>query len=303
MAGANIFQSVKLFRGNTITGGFDAKLYGGNAYRNPETEIYVDHAKLHEVAGYISAQQELGRFMLNAGIRLENHELYGVEWIPQAGISFRAASQTHLKLSASKGFRTPNMRELYMYNSANEDLMPERSVSYDFSVTQGFLENRLSMELALYYITGNNIIESIEISPGVKQNRNVGEFANKGIEFSLNYQILKNLNMHTNYSYLHMDTPIAGAPEHKLYAGLSYYPGKFALNVGAQMIDKLILSTANGNTQASSYTLVDARVSYQALKWLDIFVKGNNLLAQKYETMQGYPMPRATFMGGLNINF
>lgn len=303
MGGVNIYQSVNLFKGNTITGGFDAKLYGGNAYRNPETEIYADHVKLNEVAGYLFAQQELGRFMVNAGIRLENHELYGTEWVPQAGLSFKAASHTHLKLSASKGFRTPNMRELYMYASANEDLMPERSWSYDFTVTQGLLDNRLGMELTLYYITGDNIIESVEISPDVFQNRNVGEFTNKGIEFSLNYYILNNLDFHTNYSYLHMDTPIAGAPKNKLYAGATYRPGKFSFNIGAQVIDELILSARNNNVQTDSYTLVDARASYRALEWLDVFVKGDNLLARKYETIAGYPMPRATFMGGVSMNF
>ncbi|MDU1890842.1 MAG: TonB-dependent receptor [Dysgonomonas sp.] len=302
MGGVNIYQSVSLFEGNTITGGFDAKLYGGNAYRNPETEIYADHVKLNEVAGYLFAQQELGRFMFNAGIRLENHELYGTEWVPQAGASFRAADQTHLKFSVSKGFRTPNMRELYMYASANEDLMPERSLSYDFTVSQGLLGNRMTAELTLYYITGDNIIESVEISPEVFQNRNIGDFTNKGGEFSLNYRILNNLAFHTNYSYLHMDTPIAGAPRHKLYAGLTYSPDKFSFKAGVQTIDKLILSTRNNNIQTSNYTLVDTRVSYRALKWLDVFLKGDNLLARKYETMLGYPMPRATFMAGVSLN-
>jgi iron complex outermembrane receptor protein len=32
-------------------------------------------------------------------------------------------------------------------------------------------------------------------------------------------------------------------------------------------------------------------------------VRGENLLAQQYEIIAGYPMPRATFMGGVNINF
>jgi len=302
MGGLNIYQSIGLFKGNTLTGGFDVKLYGGNAYRNPETEIYADHVKLHEIAGYIFSQQELGRFMLNAGIRLEDHKLYGTEWVPQAGLSFRAADQTHLKFSVSKGFRTPNMRELYMYDAANEDLMPERSWSYDLTVSQGLLNNRMSMELTLYYITGDNIIESTEIAPDVFQNRNVGEFTNKGVEFSMSYQILNNLSLHSNYSYLHMDTPITGAPRNKFYTGINYRPGKFTLSAGIQVIDKLYLSTGN-DAQTSNYTLVDARVSYQISKWMGIFAKGDNLLARKYETMLGFPMPRATFMGGVNLNF
>ena len=301
MGGVNIYQSVSLFKGNSITGGFDAKLYGGNAYRNPETEIYADHVKLHEVAGYLFAHQMLGNFMFNAGIRLENHKLYGNEWVPQAGVSFKAAKETHLKFSVSKGFRTPNMRELYMYASANEDLLPEESVSYDFTVSQRLFDNRLSMELSLYYTEGDNIVQVVQVD-GSPQNQNVGEFANKGIEFSLNYRILHNLNVNSNYSYLYMDTPITGAPRNKFYVGITYSPGKFTFNTGAQVIDKLYLSTGD-DAQTNNYTLVDARVDYRALSWLGVFVKGDNLLAQKYETMLGFPMPRATFMGGINMNF
>ncbi|MDH6303409.1 outer membrane cobalamin receptor [Parabacteroides sp. PF5-5] len=301
MGGVNIYQAVNLFKGNTITGGFDAKLYGGNAYRDPEKEIYADHVKLHEVAGYVLVQQQLWKFMLEAGLRLENHKLYGTEWVPQAGVSFKAAEQTSLKFSFSKGFRTPNMRELYMYASANEDLLPERSFSYDFTVSQGLLDNRMSVDLTLFYTKGDNIIESVEIGESRYQNRNVGEFENKGIEFSLNYQILNNLSLHANYSYLDMQKKITGAPRNKLYAGMTYRPGKFTLSAGAQVIDKLYLATGK-TVQTSDYTLVDARVAYRPLKWMEVFVKGDNLLAQRYETMLGYPMPKATFMGGVSFN-
>ncbi|WP_163358032.1 TonB-dependent receptor [Dysgonomonas sp. 25] len=300
MGGVNIYQSVNLFQGNTITGGFDAKIYGGNAYRDPQTEIYADHIKLHEVAGYLFAQQALGPLMLNAGIRLENHKLYGRKWIPQGGFSLKATEQTHLKFSVSKGFRTPNLRELYMYASANEDLLPESSLSYDFTVSQGLFDNRLMAELTLFYIKGDNIVEVVQVG-GHPQNRNAGKFANKGVEVSLNYQILNNLALHSNYSYLHMDKLITGSPRNKFYAGLTYHPGKFSFNAGAQVIGKLYLATEN-TPQASSYTLVDARVSYQAYKWLGLFVKGDNLLARRYETMLGYPMPRATFMAGALLN-
>jgi iron complex outermembrane receptor protein len=301
MGGVNVYQAVNLFQGNTITGGFDVKLYGGNAYRDPVTEIYADHIKLNEVAGYVLAQQQIRKFMLEAGLRLENHNLYGAEWVPQAGVSFKAADQTSLKFSFSKGFRTPNMRELYMYAPANEELLPERSFSYDFTVLQGLLNNRMSMELTLFYIKGDNMIEVISVGESRMQNKNVGEFTNKGIEFSLNYLIRDNLSLNTNYSYLDMETPITGAPRNKFYAGMTYRPGKFTLSAGAQVIDKLYLVTGD-DPQTTDFTLVNARAAYRLLKGMEVFVKGDNLLGKKYETMAGYPMPGATFMGGISLN-
>ena len=301
MGGVNIYQSVNPFEGNTITGGFDVKLYGGDAYRNPETEYYAKDKKLNEVAGYLFVQQSLWRFMLNAGIRLENHNLYGTEWVPQAGLAFKATESTHLKLSVSKGFRTPNMRELYMFAPANEELLPERSISYDFSVTQRMLENRLSTTLNLFYTEGDNIVQSVMVD-GRPQNQNIGEFANKGIEFGLNYQILRNLHANANYGYLHMDTPITGAPKSKFYAGLRYTPGQFTFGVGAQVIDDLYLSTGD-NAEMSNYTLVNAQVAYRPMKWAEVFVKGDNILSRRYETMLGFPMPGAIFMGGVSLDF
>lgn len=302
MGGANLYQTINMYDNLKLTGGFDVKLYGGNAYRNPETEIYADHIKLHEIAGYILAQQQLSRSMLEVGLRVEDHKLYGTEFIPQAGFSFRVAANTNLKLSASKGFRTPNLRELYMYASANEDLEPESSWSYDFTVSQKFLDNKMNAELTFYYIKGDNIVEVVQVD-GRPQNQNVGEFTNKGVELSLNYLVTSNFAVEANYSYLNMETLITGAPRHKAYTGLRYNPGKFSFNIGAQVIGKLYTSTDKNNRQTSSYTLVDARVSYKALKWLNVFAKGENLTARKYETMLGYPMPRATFMGGASVNF
>jgi iron complex outermembrane receptor protein len=43
--------------------------------------------------------------------------------------------------------------------------------------------------------------------------------------------------------------------------------------------------------------------SYAINKYASVWVRGENLLAQKYEINLGYPMPRATFMGGVSLNF
>ena len=43
--------------------------------------------------------------------------------------------------------------------------------------------------------------------------------------------------------------------------------------------------------------------SFKATNYLSFYVRGENLLAQRYEINAGYPMPKATFMGGVNINF
>ena len=298
--GANLFQAVRLFKGNTLTGGVDVKYYGGDAYRNPETEYYADHKKLHEEAAYLLAQQMLGTIYLDAGIRLENHSLYGTEWIPQAGISWIPAPGTSVKFSASKGFRTPNLRELYMYAVANENLEPERAWSYDFTVSRKWLEGRLGTELSLFHTKGSNIIE-VTVVDGKRGNRNVGAFENKGVEFSTYWQALDNLRFNANYSFLYMGTIYTGAPVHKAYVSGTWNIGKFAVNLGAMGIKDLYLTTGD-DARKSEYIDLKCRLSWQASSWLTLFVRGENLLNSKYETMDGFPEPGITILGGLSVS-
>ncbi|MGI5847491.1 MAG: TonB-dependent receptor [Candidatus Cryptobacteroides sp.] len=300
MGGATVFQAFNPFKGNTLTAGFDAKLYGGNAYRNPTTEIYADHIHLREFAGYALSQQQLGKFIFNAGVRYDHNSVYGGEWVPQFGISFSRSPKTILKLSASKGFRSPNMRELYMYRVANEELKPERVWSCDFTIVNHFLDGRLNTELNYNYSKGDNLI-AVVVVDGNPQNHNVGKFENMGVEASVDFRALENLSFNANYGYLNMSTPITGAPRHKFYIGADYRPGKFSFRLGGMWIDHLWLDLQNDITEA--YVLVNARVSYHVLDRLDFILRGENLLAQDYQTMLGFPMPDATFLGGVSLKF
>lgn len=299
-AGLTAYQMTDIFSGNTLTTGVDLLYYGGNAYRNPETEIYADHKKLNEQAVYLFDQQTVGKFMFNAGLRLDHHSAYGIKWIPQAGVSYMPGANTTIKASASKGFRMPNMRELYMYAVANEDLLPEEAWSYDLTFGQHFLDGALNMELSAFYTKGSNIIE-VNVVDGKRQNRNVGEFANSGVEFSADWKAAKTLSFNTNYSFLHMDTIYTGAPVHKFWFGGNWNPGKFSINAGAMAIKDLYLTTGE-NAKTSNYVDVKARVAYKVLDCMEIFVRGANLLNSSFETMDGFPEPGITILGGISIS-
>lgn len=298
-AGLSAYQSLNLLTGNTLTLGTDLMYYGGNAYRNPTTEIYADHKKLHEEAFYLTDQQQLGRFMFNAGIRFDHHSAYGMQYVPQVGISYMPSSNTTLKVSASKGFRMPNMRELYMYAVANEDLLPEEAWSYDFTVGQHLLDGALNLEASLYYTKGSNIIE-VNVVDGKRQNRNVGEFENYGVEFSADYRVTPTLSLNANYSYLHMNTIYTGAPQHKAYAGIHWNPGKFSFGIGAMAINGLYLTTGD-DAKTENYVNLKAKIGYQFCRGWQLFARGENLLNKSYYTMDGFPEPGAIFMGGISM--
>lgn len=223
--GVQLYESFRLFKGNNLTVGVDYKNWGGHAWNdnNDGTKNELVDKTVNETAGYAIMQQELFDILsLNAGVRYEHSSTYGGEWVPQGGVTIRPFEGNTIRASVSKGFRSPNIREMYMWGAANPDLKPESMVNYEIAVGQSFLEGDLYTELTAFFIDGKDMIYSESVNGDGRppyKNMNIGTFTNKGIEFEARYQICKNLNMDMNYSYLHMSKPIPGAPGHKLYAG------------------------------------------------------------------------------------
>ena len=305
--GITFFQSFRPFAGNSITAGIDYKQFGGQA-RNDFTDatpdvVLLDKMSLYEIAAYVMAQQTLfDKLTLSAGLRLENSEKFGVEWVPQAGLSYRPFRHTVLKASVGRGFRSPTIREMYMFPPQNPYLQPERMINYEVSAGQGFLSGRLTTELTGYIAVGSNLIMP-QMIDGSPKNLNVGDFRNKGVELAVRWNILNNLDLTGNYSYLHMKKPVLNAPAQQAYIAASYRPGKWSVSVNYQYIHDLYtrLESAASPAVTVNYGLLNARIAYRPFRWFDVFVKGENLTGKSYEIVHGYPMPGVTVFGGVNI--
>lgn len=308
--GIQLYQSFRLVKGNTFTAGVDYKNWGGHAWNDSikGTIGEVVDKSVHEVAGYAIMQQDLFDILsLNAGVRYEHSSAYGGEWVPQAGFAIRPFEGNTIKASFSKGYRSPTLRELYIsylpYSKANPDLKPESMLTYELSIGQFLLDNRLHAELTAFYIDGKDMISVVN-----RQMSNIGRFYNKGIEFEAGYQVCKNLNLDMNYSYLYMNKEIEAAPAHKLYASATYTPGRFTFNMSVQSIFDLYTTVGKTpeDNRKEDYTVLNARASYRfgsLDKGLKLFIKGENLTATRYSINAGYPMPKATFMAGIDVTF
>lgn len=313
MMGISIHQSTNLFEGNRITFGFDWFRYGGEAWteyvkgekEGTRTDLVNKHE--NEVAGYIDFRQSIGRWLtFNAGLRADHHSRVGTEWIPQAGIAFHLPHGMELKASASKGFRYPILREMYMFPPQNPDLQPESMWNYELAFSQSMPGNRLHYGLNLFYIDGKNLIMTLPNPHGSgKLNQNSGKIKNTGIEAQLAYRINTTWSVNTNYSYLHMENPVIAAPEHKFYAGVDFSKNRWNVSSGLQYIGGLYTQIATGNIKdmRENFILWNVHASYRMTNWLSFRLRGENLLAQRYEINAGYPMPKATFMGGIHLNF
>ena len=315
--GFSFYQGLKLFQDNLINVGIEYKKYGGKGspvvvpkvengqvvgmQPSPYNDQWID---VSETGVYAIIQQQIwNKLTLNAGIRYEDHSLFGAEWVPQFGAAFEAGNNTKLKASVSKGFRSPSIRELYLFPPANADLQPEEMWNYELGWTQYFLNKRLSTQMDVFLAEGSNLIMTLPnpTPPPAVLNVNSGNFSHKGFEIDIRYHVSPKLNLNSSYSYLNMNSPKVSSPEHQLFLGGDYHPNAFGFFVDMQYISNLYTNIAPETTQ--NYTLINAKVNYHLNKIIELFISGENLLDVEYQAQYGYPMPEITIFSGINLNF
>lgn len=312
VAGVSWYQSVVIgdldseTNGRLTVGADYQHIYGRAWYTDRKTGETVTtqrrlmqsaHTHENEVAGYLDYRQDLGPWItIDAGLRYDHHSTAGGEWVPQVGAVARLTDQGELKAMVSKGFRNPTTREMYMYGTANHDsLRAERLWNYELSWRHRL--GALSYGANIFYIKGSNMIQTV-----AGKNVNTGEIENYGVEMEAEYIFNSHWRLTTNHSLLHMQHPVVAAPTYKGFIGANCHYNKFAAVAGLQYISGLYTAIGD-NEKKENFCLLNATVSYALTRCVSLWARGENLLAQDYEINLGYPMPRATFMGGINLNF
>lgn len=306
--GFTAYESFYLWQANTLSAGIDFQHWGGHVWNTSKEDVNIrsSEAKHHvnEVAGYVMMQQGIWDELLslNAGVRLQHGSTYGNVWVPQAGFIVKPSKTSQIKGSFSKGFRRPNIRELYLYPPANPDLKPEYMLNYEISYRQWLLENRLMLGAAIYYIDGKNMIQTVRVD-GRPRNVNTGKCHNKGFEIEAGYVILSNLNANASWSYLHTDSDNLYSPKNKLNAELTYSPGDFSFTLEEMSIWSMKNGRPDGSTE--SYSLLNLRAAYtlQGKVPVTLSVKVDNITNKHYQIIYGCPMPGTTIMGGVEMKF
>ena len=306
--GFTAYESFYLWKANILSAGIDFQHWGGHIWNTSKADESVRSAEsshhVNEIAGYVMMQQGFFNDILNinGGVRLQHGSTYGNVWVPQAGFIIKPGHDAQINASFSKGFRAPNIRELYLYAPANPDLKPEYMLNYELSYRQFFLSSRLMVGAALFYIDGRNMIQTVRID-GRPKNVNTGKFHNKGFEIEAGYAILRNLNANASWSYLYTDSDNLYSPKNKLNAEITYSPGNFSFTLD----EMSIWSMKNGNPDGSreSYTLLNLRAAYTLGERVPVTlsVKVDNITNSKYEIIYGCPMPGTTIMGGVEFRF
>ena len=310
LTGVSFYQTVQLFQGNHTTVGADYQHIYGYAYNTSRADGSVVPTNFkagtgksyrNEWAAYVDFRQDLTHWLTaDAGLRYDWQNLSGGEWVPQLGLVARPTADGVLKLTAAKGFRNPSMMELYFYGTnGNTELEAERLWNYELSWQQQLGNFRYKANI--FYLKADNLVGTGVKPDGNMGRINTGSFENSGYELQASYRVSPNFSVHANRSYIHQQPgrEQLGTPEYVDYLGLRWKLGRLNVNAGAQHVSNLYTGSATAPLQ--TFTLLNATVTYSPLDNMKLWVRGENLMRQEYELLAGYPMPRATFMAGINV--
>ncbi len=301
--GMILYQNFSPWKNAGATIGFDFDRYtgkipvSGGVAHVPGAMGTIERKHITEYSPYLTISQGLldEQITLSAGLRMANSDMFGTQWVPQAGFTLSPLRLFTFKFSAAMGYRNPSFRELYLYRMANPELNPEKMWNYEVSLGKNFF-GYLDADITAFFSQGSNIIQTIDM-----KNENTGSFINKGIEISVSSHPLDILTLWASYSYLHTSLDnLTGAPRNQYFIGADWNIFK-PLNVCAELkaTDDLFVSK---DIRDQNYVLVNLKASYQICPQLSLFVRLDNITDTGYVINKGYDMPGFTAMGGFKLS-
>lgn len=88
----------------------------------------------------------------------------------------------------------------------NPDLKPEKATKYEINYFANLFK-KITFQTALFYSTLSDAILNVSnVAPGKSQMQNFGEAEYRGIEAQINFEILQNLSVNFNYTYIEEKT-------------------------------------------------------------------------------------------------
>ncbi len=258
---------------------------------------------------WLQDQWSIAGAKLVAGIRYEDHEIFGSKVTGRIAPSYKAGN-TIVKASYGSGFLAPSLYQLFS-DYGSETLKPESSTGWDVGI-----EHRLRENLRGGVTWFSSVFDDrIDFDMATwKYSQVAGESKTRGIESFLEWRPLEALQLAMNYTYNQTENPygeqFVRRPENK--AGISgrYRIGRSGrLSANVQWVDerKEVTSSRelNGNpvSKLPDYFLLNLAGSWNLTDKVELYGRIDNVFDTWYEEAWAYATPGRSAYAGIKVNF
>ena len=289
--------------GLTLGGGGDLRLLWGESLGEPVGEWEKRDGGFFATAEYRPREA----IVLSGGLRLHADQYAGREMCPSAGIVWHAGASTTLRATAARGFRVPQINELFMYPISNPDLDTERVWNVEAGVNRTF-GDALAVDLALFRMTGDGFIDLAlnPEAPPLFRFDNIGEVVFTGLESTIDWQWRGLLAGGLSLSLLDTDGRTRGRPGVTAGAWVSVEHERATARLEARRVDRYYAGD-DETLPIDAWTVLDIDVEVPvgggAILWAGV----GNILDASYDVFVDLPsgqaglyrMPGRAFLAGL----
>lgn len=258
---------------------------------------------------YLTNTNHFDKLTITESLRRDDYSNFGSKVTGKIGAKYEVNKDLYFSSNYGTGYNAPNIiRMLNPWGASNTDIEPEETKGYDITASyKGFAFTYFKNKV-------DNLVEWEDPTPLNWSNKD-GFYKNikgtsiiKGYEAkyskSLNDDLLLNLN------YTHLDAKDSSGedlkrrPKRQFGFALDYYGiEKLHLNVNASYLGARYNKGNKTGTQTGKYTLWNSVANYKINKSLSTYLKVDNLLNKKYQTVDGYATAERSAYVGLKATF
>lgn len=233
---------------------------------------------------------------------------------PELALAYHFDDTGVAHVSASERTRFPTLFEMYSSKfgnaTGNPYLQPEKALNLEAGVAETFGHTHLGANV--FHSRVMDAIESVQVTSSLSQDRNVGAEVHRGFELEASSQILANLQIGGNYSYLLRQiqdyaTLATDTPKHQIFGYLNWQPiDDLSVVPSVEIGGKrwLSSSTVNGYYyRGGNSAVADLKVSYKLTNAVEIEGGAKNIFDVNYVVEDGYNAPGRSLFTNVRVKF
>tara|TARA_B100000401_G_scaffold382062_1_gene284373 strand:- start:541 stop:2430 length:1890 start_codon:yes stop_codon:yes gene_type:complete len=304
----------------------------GLAAETNTVEINKTDKVVNNYASFISLlTKPINNATLDTTIRLDDHSVFGQKITGRITGTYQPNKDLVIKVGSGTGFRAPSLDEMYGQYNVNDPSNFRADSNGDFTVLYGNPllkpENSTSMDAGFSYrINKFNAVLSgsifnIKIDNAIswdpedptdwydgKYNQLGSKSERKGYDLRLNTSINDNSKFEISYANTTDENgnSVSNIPKQVINVSLfSKVTDKLSINGELQSVSELtgVKSDGSGVVPLKDYNLLNAKLSYLLNGNSKIYLNGENLLDETYETSSGYGTAKRSFYLGYERQF
>lgn len=240
---------------------------------------------------------------LTAGLRRDDHEVYGGETTGRLAAAWNPVDTVTLRASWGEGFKAPTLFQTTFFCCGavepNPDLEPEAAEGWDVGAELRTADGRGELGFTYFDQDTTNLITF-----GSGSYENIAEATSSGVEVSASYALTDWLDLELDYAWIDAEDgsgeKLIRVPEHS--GDLL-----FVLKPGGPFSGSVLLRY-NGEEQdlsgvVGAWTRVDLAGRYALSDGLELYARVENLFDEEYQQVLGYGTPGLSGYLGARFGF